>query len=983
MSTKFFLLLLLCCFTSLNLIAQQHAWERTNPGGGGAIALVGATANGTILSASDLSGIYKTTNNGASWEVLGNAQGLTQTNITCFGFHPQDGNTFVIGTGVGAFKTVDGGNTIYPVNMEARPNTGKGFVESMAMDMTTGSTGYMAHHDNWNVPLSFLKTTDFGENWTIQSATGLGVNARIVKIMVDQSDINIVYVLTGKARFGCSLPRLYRSTDGGSNFIPIATGVGDILDVDLHPTNSDIIYVSTFLAGNCSVAMWQYGSPNFGASYKSIDGGVSFQQIIDKTGIISVGNNPDNISITDIFDPGTNNSRSGTWSTTNGGSTWARTGDTQNWFKGWAKSTSFIWAAGFNGLNKTLRKDRFNPDRLYGAFGQWAWSSIDGGTTLNNISTIDKGNDRFLSTGMENIEGNAIDVNDQNTDVVYMGAYDIGVWYSLDHGESWKYTIPDNSIYADYSWYAGGGSNTNIVLSDPARENVVWATFSKVQPDTESALFRSDQYGENWTMSNTGLDPFGLTMHGLSLDVNSPVTNRTLYITQAGSVFKSVDDGQSWFPVLQVGGLKFTAVDKINSQIVYAGGENGFWRSLDAGNTWTDVGLPEMSYVPSVPGAIMNFPDIVPTYNTPWNNPPLDQWQGIFDIQPDPNVEGRVYATGFGPNKGLYRSNDSGTTWTKLYTNDKMRGVAIAPNNSDIIYASSSLSYHSGGYDASSIGFIVSFDGGNTWDFANEGMGWTNGGRMKIESGPNPHLWAWSPGTGIQHTPIPCPVGQNCSGAPIVLEVCAFLEGTYNSNNGLMTTNLETLDLVPATQAYNQAPWNYSGTESRTITNIVDWVLVSFRTSPAKVDEVAQTAGLLKPDGCIHFPDDNVLPGEFNTPVHVVVEHRNHVGVMSPQPVSVANGMLSYDFRTADSYSTGGFGQKQLATGVWGMLAGDIDPTDAGSYDINGSDKAIWQIQNGLFNIYLVGDLNQDGDVTGADRILWNANNGAFSTVPK
>jgi len=63
----------------------------------------------------------------------------------------------VIGTGVGAFKTVDGGNTIYPVNMEATPNTGKGFVESMAMDMTTGSTGYMAHHDNWMCHFPFLK----------------------------------------------------------------------------------------------------------------------------------------------------------------------------------------------------------------------------------------------------------------------------------------------------------------------------------------------------------------------------------------------------------------------------------------------------------------------------------------------------------------------------------------------------------------------------------------------------------------------------------------------------------------------------------------------------------------------------------------------------------------------------------------------------------------------------------------------------------
>jgi len=108
-----------------NLFAQ-HTWVGTNPGGGGAIAMVGATANGTILAASDLSGIYKTTNNGVSWEVIGSEQGLLETNINCFGFHPTDGNIFLIGTGIGVYKTIDGGNTVYPVTVETSPNLGLG-----------------------------------------------------------------------------------------------------------------------------------------------------------------------------------------------------------------------------------------------------------------------------------------------------------------------------------------------------------------------------------------------------------------------------------------------------------------------------------------------------------------------------------------------------------------------------------------------------------------------------------------------------------------------------------------------------------------------------------------------------------------------------------------------------------------------------------------------------------------------------------------
>lgn len=745
--------LALTVFFTLSLTAQ-HVWERANPGGGGAIAMVGATADGTILAASDLSGVYKTTDNGISWEVLGSTQGLLETNINCFGFHPTDGDVFLIGTGIGVYKTTDGGNTIYPVNIETDPNIGLGYVESMAMDMVNGDIGYMAHHEYWEPEVTILKTTDGGENWSILTATGMPVDARITKLIVDHSDPNLVYGLTGKARYGCSEPNLYKSSNGGLDWTEIAS-FADIMDVDLHPTNSSIIYVSTFEANDCSQPLWQYvgGDENTGELYKSTDGGVSFIEIGDKSGVISVGTNPDHISVTDIFNPALENSNAGTWKTTDGGSNWQHTGFVQDWFTGWANSNSFIYSLSFNGVIKTLTKDRFNPDRLCGAFGQWAWSSIDGGDVLNNISTISYGEGLFSSTGLENIEGHCIDVSDSNPNTVYMGGYDLGFWYSRNHGESWKRSLPNTADYDAYSWFAAGGSNCNIVVNDPERENVVWASFSAEQPETRSALFKSDEFGEDWVISNTGLDAMGVEMHGLSLDINSPVNNRTLYLTQNGNVFKSTNDGANWTSVLQNGGLKFTAVDQVDSQLIYAGGESGLWRSTNGGDSWIEVGLPEMAYSASVPGAVMRE-DIVPTSSVPWANPPIDAWAGVFDIKTDPNHGGRLYVAAYGPGKGLYRSDDEGDTWIKLISNSKMRGVAIAPGNSDIIYASSSHSYHSGGYDANSIGFSASYDGGVTWLEANEDLAWTHGGSMEIESGNEPHLWAWSPGTGIQHTPI-------------------------------------------------------------------------------------------------------------------------------------------------------------------------------------------------------------------------------------
>jgi len=751
---KFYIALLFFFILQFH-IHSQHNWTRTNPGGGGAIAMVGATATGTIVAASDLSGIYTSKNNGDSWEVFGATQGLLNTHISSLGFHPSDGNTFIIGTGIGVYKTTDGGQTITRSQLENHPNLSDGYIESIGMAISNSSIGYLAHYEDWLPELSFMKTSDAGTSWNIVTFTGLPDNARIVKILVDQNDADLVYALTGKARFGCTDPNLYKSTNGGSTWTRIGSSFPAILDFDLHPTDPTIIFISTFemAAGGCDLEMWQYAN-NPGDLYKSIDGGGTFQLLSDHSGIISIGENPDHISLVDIINTDSSDANSGTWKTTNGGTTWTHTGFMTNWFKGWSNE-NFAYTVSFNGFAKTLTKDRFDPNKLYSSFGQWAWSTIDGGDHLNNISTKEITTDHFLSTGLENVNGNWIDVNDTNPNTVYMGGYDLGFWYSKNHGASWKRSLPDYGSYPDHVWWQGGGSNCNFVLSDPVRENVVWASFSAEQPDTQSALFKSSQFGENWALSNSGLKLLGLTMHGISIDINSDVNNRILFLTQEGEVYKSIDDGANWIKKSKdMVGVKFTEVDKKNSQLVYAGGESGFWRSTDAGENWIEVGLPEMRFSTNIPNAVMR-PDIVPTEDDIYVNPQILAWQGVFDIKADPNIENRVYVVAYGTDKGLYKSDNAGTTWQKLYTNNKMRGVAIAPQNSNTVYTSSSLSYHSGGFDDTSLGIMVSYDTGASWAFANDGMAWTNGGRMEIESGVEPHIWVWSSGTGIQRALIP------------------------------------------------------------------------------------------------------------------------------------------------------------------------------------------------------------------------------------
>ena len=119
----------------------------------------------------------------------------------------------------------------------------------------------------------------------------------------------------------------------------------------------------------------------------------------------------------------------------------------------------------------------------------------------------------------------------------------------------------------------------------------------------------------------------------------------------------------------------------------------------------------------------------------------------------------------------------------------------------------------------------------------------------------------------------------------------------------------------------------------------------------------------------------------------IVFNFKSHLRVMSSNPVTITNKLITLDFTQNNSY-TGDFGQgtgqKQLPTGEWVMLAGDANNDG----DINGQDKITWSTFNGTFGSpdlpYQIScaDFNLDQDVSGKDRILWERNNGKFTVVP-
>ena len=204
----------------------------------------------------------------------------------------------------------------------------------------------------------------------------------------------------------------------------------------------------------------------------------------------------------------------------------------------------------------------------------------------------------------------------------------------------------------------------------------------------------------------------------------------------------------------------------------------------------------------------------------------------------------------------------------------------------------------------------------------------------------------------------------------IELNLTVFLEGPFNGVN--MDTDLNTHGLIPFDQPFNLAPWNYSGTESVTSipnANVVDWVLIELHdtTDAALVSNetmIGRQAAFLLNNGSVVDVNENTLnfgSSIIQNSLFVKVYHRNHIPVLSANPLTKTGGVYIYNFTTSidQAYQSG---QKEIS-GIAVMIGGDINADG----DVNENDLSLWKSAAGTAG-YLSEDVNMDGQVNNPDK---------------
>jgi photosystem II stability/assembly factor-like uncharacterized protein len=197
-----------------------------------------------------------------------------------------------------------------------------------------------------------------------------------------------------------------------------------------------------------------------------------------------------------------------------------------------------------------------------------------------------------------------------------------------------------------------------------------------------------------------------------------PSQPNVFYCAQVnGGVFKSTDYGRTWQPIFDeqpTGSVGALAVSVSNPEIIYVGsGEglhrpdlsvgDGIYKSVDAGKTWTHLGLRD--------------------------------GQQIAQIAVDPRNPNHLLVAvaghPYGPNeeRGIFLSVDGGKSFEKTLYKDENTGgadVQIDPSNPETVYASLWESregpWENGAWKGTNGGIFKSVDGGKTWKHLKNGL---------------------------------------------------------------------------------------------------------------------------------------------------------------------------------------------------------------------------------------------------------------------
>ena len=181
-------------------------------------------------------GLWKTTNNGTTWEVLFNDQNDV-VSVGDVAIAPNDANIVWVGTG-----------------------------ENNNRQSSSWGTGV-------------YKSTDGGHSWKLM---GLADARHIARIVVDPVDHDVVYVAALGHLFGPNRERgVFKTTDGGVTwtnvlFVNEDTGATELV---MDPADNKVLYAATYQRRRSS---WGFNGGGPGSAiYKSTDAGRTWTKLVD------------------------------------------------------------------------------------------------------------------------------------------------------------------------------------------------------------------------------------------------------------------------------------------------------------------------------------------------------------------------------------------------------------------------------------------------------------------------------------------------------------------------------------------------------------------------------------------------------------------------------------------------------------------------------------------------------------------------------
>ncbi len=247
---------------------------------------------------------------------------------------------------------------------------------------------------------------------------------------------------------------------------------------------------------------------------------------------------------------------------------------------------------------------------------------------------------------------------------VYIGAASGGVWKSVNGGATFKPVFDKQPV-----------QSIGAVTIDPKNAKTIWVgtgeSWTRNSVSVGDGVYKSVDGGDNWT--NVGLKD----SERIAKILVDPTSTDTVYVCAPGKlwsdsddrgVYKTTDGGKTWIKVLKGAnastGCSMMSMDRQNPNTLYAGmwdfrrkgwtfrsggdgpgapSGSGLFKSTDGGASWTELDANSAKGLPS----------------KPW---------GRIAVTAAPSKPSIVYAfiEAEAPKNGLYRSDDSGQTWTAL-----------------------------------------------------------------------------------------------------------------------------------------------------------------------------------------------------------------------------------------------------------------------------------------------------------------------------